>query len=155
LGEDETVSDEPAAASPIEIVRLGPGDEPRIHETAHLFDDSPREDATGRFLGEPTHHLLMAYQEATPAGFVSGVEVTHPDKGVEMMLYELSVDEPFRRRGIGRALVRRLADLARERGCGAMFVLTEDSNAPALATYDVDESVREDGIVMFTWKPLR
>ncbi len=33
---------------------------------------------------------------------VSGVELTHPDKGTEMFLYELGVAERFRGRGIGR-----------------------------------------------------
>ena len=69
-------------------------------------------------------------------GFVSGVEVTHPDKGTEMFLYELAVDEPFRRRGIGRALVERLAALAREAGCYGMWVITDDDNAAARATYE-------------------
>ena len=69
-------------------------------------------------------------------GFVSGVEVTHPDKGTEMFLYELAVDEPFRRRGIGRALVERLAALARDAGCYGMWVITDDDNEAARATYE-------------------
>ena len=50
-----------------------------------------------------------------PIGLISGVETTHPDKGTEMFLYDLSVAEDHRNRGIGRALVGALADLARTR----------------------------------------
>lgn len=43
--------------------------------------------------------------------------------------------ESHRRRGIGRALVRRLADLSRERGCYGMWVPVDTDNDVALATY--------------------
>jgi len=135
----------------MEIVRIGPGDEDRVHAASHLFDGPARPEETLRALAEPTHHLLLAYEDGRPAGFVSGVEVSHPDKPTEMMLYELGVDEPFRRRGTGRALVRSLAEVAAERGCPSMFVLTERSNAAAIATYAFGGAVREDDFVMFTW----
>ncbi len=139
------------------IVALGPGDEARVKEASALFDGPARDDATSRFLNDPNHHLLVAYEDGEPAGFVSGVELTHPDKGTEMFLYELAVDERFRRRGIGRALVTALADLARDKGCYGMFVLTDDGNPAALATYQAAGGVpdpAEDQIVMLDWTPL-
>lgn len=135
------------------VLRLGPGDDERVRQAAHLFDDPPEEEATRRFLEHPDHHLLVAYEEGTAAGFVSGVEVTHPDKGTEMFLYELGVDERFRRRGIGRALTEALGAVARERGCRGMFVLTQDTNEPALATYRAAGAVRDLGSwVMLEWR---
>ena len=108
----------------------------QVHEAAHLFDDAVRDDAVRRFLDDPTHHLLLARDdEGQVVGFVSGVETTHPDKGTEMFLYELAVDPAAQRRGHGRALVAALADLARERGCYGMWVLTDRDNAAAVATY--------------------
>src|SRR5512133_552428 len=104
----------------VEIRRLGPGDEEAVIAAGSLFDDAPDPEATRRFLAEPTQHLLIAYDAQTPLGFVSGVETTHPDKGTEMFLYELGVDEAARGRGVGRTLVERLAALARERGCYGM-----------------------------------
>jgi ribosomal protein S18 acetylase RimI-like enzyme len=77
----------------------------------------------------------VAYDGETVAGFVSGVEMTHPDKGTEMFLYELGVEAPFRRRGYDTALVRALAELARARQCYGMWVLTDEDNAAVLATY--------------------
>jgi ribosomal protein S18 acetylase RimI-like enzyme len=106
-----------------------------VHRAAELFDDAPRDEATDRFLRDPGHHLLIAYIDGTPVGMITGVEMTHPDKGTEMFLYELGVDESHRGQGVGRALVAALEALARERSCYGMWVLTDDDNAAALAVY--------------------
>jgi ribosomal protein S18 acetylase RimI-like enzyme len=118
-----------------EVRRLGPDDEEAVHAARSLFDGPPESRATRRFLVEPTHHLLVAYDGDVPLGFVSGVELTHPDKGSEMFLYELGVDESARGRGVGRTLVRALADLAREQRCYDMWVLADADNAAARSTY--------------------
>jgi ribosomal protein S18 acetylase RimI-like enzyme len=119
-----------------EIRRLEAGDEGAVLAAGALFDHAPDIDATRRFLAEPTHHLLVAYDAAgEPVGFVTGVELTHPDKGTEMFLYELGVDERARRRGVGRSLVEALAALARERGCYDMWTATEPDNLAAQKTY--------------------
>jgi ribosomal protein S18 acetylase RimI-like enzyme len=119
----------------MEIRVLGPGDDTAVGEAGHLFDNAIDPGATARFLMEAGHHLLVAYDEERPVGFASGVELTHPDKGTEMFLYELEVDESFRGRGIGTALVHALVALARERGCYGVFVFTDDDNPAARATY--------------------
>ena len=119
----------------IEVRRLGPGDEDAVHAAGTLFDAAPQLDATQRFLAEPANHLLVAYDDGVPVGFVSGVELTHPDKGTEMFLYELAVDESHRRRGHGRALIEALVSLARERGCVGMFVFVDDDNEAGRAAY--------------------
>jgi ribosomal protein S18 acetylase RimI-like enzyme len=131
---------------------MGPGDAERVTEAAHLFDDAPQPDALKRFLASPTHHLLIAYSGGEPAGFVSGVEVTHPDKGTEMFLYELAVDTGHRHHGFGTALVRALAELARKQGCYGMWVLVDDENAAAAATYRKADGDVESQPLMFSWK---
>lgn len=68
----------------------------------HLYDGPARPEWAERFLAADGHLMLIAYVDGAPAGMVSGIEMLHPDKGTEMCLYELSVDEPFRGRGIGR-----------------------------------------------------
>ena len=119
----------------MEIRALGPGDDEAVVAAQHLFDGPARAHATARFLEEPGSHLLVGYVDGEPAGFVSGVEVTHPDKGTEMFLYELAVGEAHRRRGHGRALIEALEALARERGCVGMFVLVDDDNEAGRAAY--------------------
>ncbi len=128
-----------------------PGDDGLVAAASHLFDGPARPDAVARFLAEDGHHLLVASEDGRPVGFVSGVEVTHPDKGTEMFLYELAVDEPFRRRGIGRALVERLAALAREAGCYGMWVVTDHDNEAARATYEGTGAAPEPGQVVEVW----
>jgi GNAT superfamily N-acetyltransferase len=134
------------------IRALGPDDADAVLAGAHLFDEAPRAAATEAFLRHPGHHLLLAYDErGRPAGFISGVELTHPDKGTEMFLYELGVDPPARRRGVGRALVAALGTLARERGCYGMYTLADDDDVPARATY-VSAGGRETSRpVMIDW----
>ena len=118
-----------------------------------LFDGPVKAEAVERFVSDPTHHLLVALESGRAVGFVSGVEVTHPDKGTEMFLYELAVDEGVRDRGIGRALVRELAELASARGCYGMWVLTDDGNPAALRTYAAAGGTRESpDAVLFNWE---
>ena len=134
------------------IRRLGPGDEAAVLGAPGLFDEPPKPDATRRFLAESTHHLLLAEDEGVAVGFVSGVETTHPDKGTEMFLSELSVDEPARRRGVGRALVEALAALARERGCFGMWVGTEPVNEAARRTYAAAGGRETPAHVIVEWE---
>lgn len=119
----------------IEIRRLTVADVDDVMRAPHLFDDDPQREWTVAFLERDGHHMLFAMDGGEAAGFVTGIENLHPDKGVEMMLYEFGVDEAFRRRGIGRSLVAALADLAVERGCYGMWVPIEPDNEPAEATY--------------------
>ncbi|GAA2892663.1 GNAT family N-acetyltransferase [Streptomyces mexicanus] len=122
-----------------------------VQDAGHLFDVSPLPEATERFLADERHHLLIAYVDDAPAGMVTGVEMTHPDKGTEMFLYELGVDEPFRGRGVGRALASALADLARERNCYGMWVITDEDNVAARATYCRAGGVPEEKQVVLVW----
>ena len=135
----------------MEIRVLQPGDDGPVAAASHLFDGPARSDATARFLAADGHHLLIAYEEERAVGFVSGVEVTHPDKGTEMFLYELAVDGPFRRQGIGRALVERLAALARDAGCYGMWVVTDEDNEAARRTYEGTGGRPEPRQVVEVW----
>jgi ribosomal protein S18 acetylase RimI-like enzyme len=135
----------------VEIRRCGPADRDAVVRAGALFDDAPRDDATARFLTAEDHHLLLAFEAGEPVGFVTGVELTHPDKGVEMFLYELAVAEDARRQGTGRALVEALAELARERGCRGMWVLTDEDNVAAVTTYRRAGASRDERTLLLEW----
>jgi aminoglycoside 3-N-acetyltransferase I len=125
-----------------------------VHRAADLFDAPPLAAATERFLAEPGHHLLFAYDNDggdRPVGMISGVEMTHPDKGTEMFIYELGVAPAARLRGVATALVEALAALARERGCYGMWVGTEPDNEAALATYRRGGANEEAPFVLLSW----
>jgi len=85
------------------------------------------------------------------AGFISGIEITHPDKGTEMLLYELGVEPEFRRRGIATALVEELASVGRERGCHGMWVPVDADNEVAQKFYRATDSGPAERVVTMWW----
>src|ERR1700730_15548228 len=131
---------------------MGAGDDGRVMAAGHLFDSPARSEAVIRFLADPSHHLFIAYLGGAPVGFVSGVELTHPDKGTEMFLYELGVDKAHQRKGIGTELVKALEEVARSQGCYGMWVLADDDNAAAGSTYRKAGGEAESQPVMFSWR---
>lgn len=136
----------------VDVRTLGPGDEDAVLAAGFLFDGAPKPEATAAFLADDRHHLLIAYDESErPVGFVTGVETIHPDKGTEMFLYELGVDAPSRRQGVGRTLVEALVARARERGCYGMWTASEEGNVAARATYDRAGAKTETGDVTLIW----
>jgi ribosomal protein S18 acetylase RimI-like enzyme len=121
-------------------------------EAAALFDSPIDIGATRAFLADERHHLLIGYVGDQPAGFVTAVELLHPDNPrPEMFLYELGVAEEYRRRGVATALMQRLVELCHERNCGEMFVLTDEENVAGAATYSKAGGKPEPAGVMFTW----
>ena len=98
-------------------------DEAWIHRT--LFEDSP---------GAET---LIAEWEGEAAGFAlffHNYSTFLARKG--LYLEDLFVRPAFRNQGIGKALLERLAALARERRCGRMEWSVLDWNEPAIAFYE-------------------
>jgi ribosomal protein S18 acetylase RimI-like enzyme len=141
-------------ADHLEIRRITAADRALLRrmDGTDLFDGPLRDDAFDRFVASPEHHLLLAIDAGEPVGMVSGVELTHPDKGTEMFLYELAVLERAQRRGFGTALVEALAALARERGCRGMWVLTDEDNAAALGTYRKAGATIEERTYLLEWR---
>ena len=127
-------------------------DAAEVLRAADLFDAPPLPAATERFLGRPGHHLLFAYDDAGAAvGMISGVEMTHPDKGTEMFIYELGVAPAARRRGVATELIRALAGVARASGCYGMWVGTETDNGAAQGTYRKAGASEEAPFVLLNW----
>ena len=116
----------------ISIRQLAPGDEEVVRELATY--DGPGD--PNALLADPRTLMLVAFDGERPVGFVLAHELPRrhgePSK---LFVYEVDVAESHQRRGIASALLTRLAELARERGIRAGFVLTEPDNGPANALY--------------------
>jgi GNAT superfamily N-acetyltransferase len=132
----------------VEIRRIN--DLAAVQAAGLLFDTPPQLEATQRFLADDRHHLLIGYVDDVPVGMVTGVELTQPDKGSEMFISSLGVAEPYQSGEVGSGLVAVLGDLARERGCSGMWVVTDNLSAAALASYR-SGSVPEPGQVVLAW----
>jgi aminoglycoside 3-N-acetyltransferase I len=127
-------------------------DASKVHAAADLFDAPPLAGPTKHFLAQPGHHLLLAYDDADRAvGMISGVEMTHPDKGTEMFIYELAVAPAARLQGIGSRLVAALAEIAKSNGCYGMWVGTEPDNVAAHATYRRAGASEEAPFTLLNW----
>lgn len=116
----------------ISIRLLAPGDEAVVLELATY--DGPGDPEA--LLADPRTLMLVAFDDASPVGFVLAHELPrrHGDRA-KLFVYEVDVAESHQRRGIASALLARLAELARDRGIRAGFVLTDPGNGPANALY--------------------
>jgi ribosomal protein S18 acetylase RimI-like enzyme len=125
---DKDTTDAPG----ITIRLLAAGDEDVVRELATY--DGPG-DPEG-LLADPRTLMLVAFEGGLPVGFLLAHELPrrHGDRS-KLFVYEVDVAASQRRRGIGSALLERLAELARERGVRIGFVLTDEDNVPANALY--------------------
>jgi ribosomal protein S18 acetylase RimI-like enzyme len=117
------------------VRRARSGHEDEIARFVEAFDNDVLAGETKRFLDDDRHVLLLGYVDDRPAGFVSAVEVFHPDKQSELFLNEIGVTQRDRRRGVARALIDELRRVGRERGCANIWVLTDEANTAAMNLY--------------------
>jgi len=122
---------------------------------SHLFDAPVALAGAADTLRRPGHVVLLARTaDGRDVGFVSGVEMRHPDKEPEMFLYELGVDDAWRRQGVATALLAAPRDVALARGCRGMWTGTEADNDAALATYRAAGAEIDAGSVFVVWDDL-
>jgi GNAT superfamily N-acetyltransferase len=85
---------------------------------------------------EPAAHVLLAFETGEAVGFAVyffnfSTWLGRPG----LYLEDLFVRPSVRGKGYGRALLQRLAQIARERGCGRMEWAVLDWNEPAIGFY--------------------
>ena len=131
------------AAGDLEIlVRVAPG----------VLDRGIIPGRAAEFLGDPRHHIAVAIEDGAVVAFASGVHYVHPDKPTELWINEVGVSPAHQRRGLGARVVRALLDHGRELGCVNAWVLTDRSNAAAMALYRSCGGVEATGdTVMFEY----
>jgi len=126
------VDDETTGVPGIAIRLLEPGDEGLVRGLATYEGPGDPE----ALLADPRTLMLVAFDGEAPVGFVLAHELPRRHGArAKLFLYEIDVAEEQQRRGIGSALLARLAELARDRGIPAGFVLMEPDNDPANALY--------------------
>ena len=84
--------------------------------------------------------FFMAFDDARPVG-AAAVAMRTP--GMDLLagrddlavLWDLRVEEPFRRQGIGQTLFRLSADRARQLGCSQLKIECQNNNVPAVRFY--------------------
>jgi ribosomal protein S18 acetylase RimI-like enzyme len=120
----------------IEIKVLHSGDDCILmNVAAGVFDKPIDPELTKEFLEDPRHHIAVAIDDGLVVAFASGVHFIHPDKPPEMWINEVGVAPTHRRRGLGKAVLTALLGVGHIHHCAAAWVLTDRSNAAAMALY--------------------
>jgi aminoglycoside 3-N-acetyltransferase I len=105
--------------------------EPEIYR-----DGRPAADHLARILASPTTLVLVASSGGLVVGGLVAYELQKIERTrSEFYIYDLAVAESHRRLGIATALIRRLGEIAAERGAWVMFVQADLVDAPAVALY--------------------
>jgi GNAT superfamily N-acetyltransferase len=135
-----------AMPSAFEIRPAEPGDVPAIHamiaalaeyeKLAHLCVATEAQLAEALFGSRPSAEVLIACKDRTPAAFALFFHNFSTFLGRPgLWLEDLFVLPEHRRQGCAQALLRALAGVARERGCGRFEWAVLEWNASAIAFY--------------------
>ena len=124
------------AESKITVERMTHLDDADLAQLNDLFGSEWVQDEADRFLADPDNLLLLATCDGQWCGALYGYRLQRLDwRRAGVLIYEVDVREPFRRRGAGRAMVEAIKAWAAKVGAFEVWVLTEQSNTPAKALY--------------------
>jgi len=124
------------ASDQTRIRRLAPGDEDVIRALAE-------DEAQTALLADDRTVFVAAFDGETPVGFAFGYALPrrHGRPSI-FFVYEIDVDERYRRRGIGRRLMEEVLF-----GQEEAFVLTDAGNEAAMALYASLGGTRVDTVM--------
>jgi GNAT superfamily N-acetyltransferase len=106
-------------------------------QLAHVVVATDEQLRATLFGSTPYAEVIIAEEDGTPAGFAlffHNYSTFLAQRGI--YLEDLFVKPEFRGRGYGKALLARLAQIARERHCGRVEWAVLDWNEPSIAFYE-------------------
>ena len=133
--------------TPPRIRLLTPDEVPSMRELLALFgrafDDAatysghpPDDRYLRKLLASETFLAIVALAGDRIVGGLAGYVLQKFEQArAEFYLYDLAVDEPYRRRGIATAMIGKLNEVAAARGIYVVFVQADLGDGPAIALY--------------------
>jgi GNAT superfamily N-acetyltransferase len=140
-----------ASASDVPVILQFIRDLAEYEKLAHLVVATEERLRVTLFGEHPSAAVLIAEDDETPAGFAlffQNYSTFLAQPGI--YLEDLYVKPEYRGRGYGKALLERLAAIARERNCGRVEWAVLDWNEPAIAFYESLGAKRMDD-----WRTFR
>ena len=135
-----------ATNSDVVIRPIEPGDhgvwQQLFHAYRTFYEYDERQDVVDRVWGwiqDPNHETdaLVAELDGEVVGFAHHREFARPSSGQRgFYLDDLFARDDVRGRGVGRALISRLGEIARERGFDKVRWITAEDNHTAQRLYD-------------------
>ncbi len=122
----------------VEICQIADASQIEINSFNRLLDEGVRwDEEQGRlFVQNNDNALFIASFDNQMVGFATAQRLQRFDKRkAEVLLYEVGVDEKYRRKGIGKALITTVNKWANSVGADEVWVLTNRSNKAAVALY--------------------
>ena len=140
------------SVNPITIRNLGPEDAHVLdHVRPGTFDNEIDPARAWAFLATRVNELVVALDRGEVVGFASGTVLMHPDKPTAFFVNEIGVHEDIRGQGIGNRLLKRISELALDRGCEEIWAATEAENIPARGLFRKMSADEQDGVVVYSW----
>lgn len=116
-----------------------------------VFDNPIDPSRAWAFLAARINVMVVALDGGRVIGFVYGTTMLRVDKPTSFYVDEIAVHEEYRGQGIGKRLMARIAEEARERGCENLWLATEGDNGAARALYEAAGGRVEEGVAVFEW----
>lgn len=106
--------------------------------------DQPDDRYLQRLLASDTFVAIVALDGSRVIGGLAGYVLPKFEQArSEFYIYDLAVEEAYRRRGVATGMIERLKKLAAARGIYVIFVQADHGDDPAIALY-TKLGVRED-----------
>lgn len=109
----------------------------RAFEDAEHYSAKPPSDAYAeKVLSKESIIPLVALSEGQVIGGLVAYELDKLEQErSEIYIYDLAVDDAFRRQGVATALIRNLGEIASSRGASVIYVQADYGDEPAIALY--------------------
>ncbi len=134
--------------APFHLLRLSPDDLTLMRQLNLVFgrafedpgsyhDAPPSDEYLRQWLGRDHVVVLAALQGETVIGGLVAYELDKFERARrEIYLYDLAVEDIWRRRGVATGLIGRLAALGKERNAAVVFVQAVQGDDPAIQLYE-------------------